>query len=93
MAPSNEVAHLLLAPAMLARIKVLSGMDITDHRLPQDGRFSATVSGRGLDVRASTYPTIWGEKAVLRLLDRTTLKLQLDGVHLKDGLLTIFRLP
>ena len=49
----HEVAHLLLAPAILARIKVLSGMDITDHRLPQDGRFSATMSGRGLDVRAS----------------------------------------
>ena len=89
----HEVAHLLLAlaSAVLAHIKVLSGMDIADHRLPQDGRFSATVGGRGLDVRASTYPTIWGEKAVLRLLDRTTLKMQLDGVHLKGGLLTSFR--
>ena len=78
----NEVAHLLLAlsPAVLARIKVLSGMDIAEHRLPQDGRFSATVGGRGLDVRTSTYPTIWGEKAVLRLLDRTRLQLSLDGI-------------
>ena len=87
----HEVAHFLLALAVLARIKMLSGMDIADHRLPQDGHFSATVGGRGLDVRASTYPTIWGEKAVLRLLDRTTLKMQLDGVHLKGGLLTSFR--
>ena len=54
-------------------------MDITEHRLPQDGRFSATVGGRGLDVRTSTYPTIWGEKAVLRLLDRTSLQLSLGG--------------
>ena len=78
----HEVAHLLLAlaPAVIARIKVLSGMDISEHRNPQDGRFSATVGGRGLDLRASTYPTIWGEKAVLRLLDRATLQLTLDGV-------------
>ena len=78
----HEVAQLLLAmaPAVLARIKVLSAMDITEHRLPQDGRFSATVSGRGLDVRTSTYPTIWGEKAVLRLLDRTSLQLSLGGL-------------
>ena len=78
----HEVAHLLLAlaPAVLARLKVLSGMDISEHRLPQDGRFSATVGGRGLDVRTSTYPTIWGEKVVLRLLDRTRLQLSLDGI-------------
>ena len=89
----HDVAHLLLAvsPAVLARVKVLAGMDIADHRLPQDGRFSATVSGRGLDIRSSTYPTIWGEKAVLRLLDRSTLKLQLDGVGLSGQLLTSFR--
>ena len=57
----HEVAQLLLAlaPVVLARIKVLSAMDITEHRLPQDGRFSATVGRRGLDVRTSTYPTIW----------------------------------
>ena len=78
----SDIAQLLqaLAPAVLARIKVLSGMDITEHRLPQDGRFSATVGGRGLDVRTSTYPTIWGEKAVLRLLDRTALQLSIDGL-------------
>ena len=78
----HEVAHLLpaLAPAVLARLKVLSGMDIAEHRLPQDGRFSATVGGHGLDMRTSTYPTIWGEKAVLRLLDRTRLQLSLDGI-------------
>ena len=78
----HEVAHLLLAlaPAVIARLKVLSGMDISEHRNPQDGRFSATIGGRGLDLRSSTYPTIWGEKAVLRLLDRSTLQLSLDGV-------------
>lgn len=83
----HDVAHLLLAlaPAIIARLKVLSGMDISKHRNPQDGRFSATIGGRGLDVRASTYPTIWGEKAVLRLLDRTRLQLSLDKHHERAG--------
>ena len=78
----HEIADLLpaLAPAVIARLKVLSGMDIAEHRNPQDGRFSATINSRGLDVRASTYPTIWGEKAVLRLLDRSGLQKSVAGV-------------
>ncbi|PYR90952.1 MAG: type II secretion system protein GspE [Acidobacteria bacterium] len=71
-----------LAPAVVARIKVLSGMDIAEHRLPQDGRFSASVGDQRLDLRSSTYPTVHGEKAVLRLLDSTRLRLQLDRVGL-----------
>ena len=76
----REVAVLppALAPAVVARIKVLSGMDIAEHRLPQDGRFSATVGDQRLDLRSSTYPTVHGEKAVLRLLDSGRLRLQLD---------------
>ena len=78
----HEIADLLpaLAPAVIARLKVLAGMNIAEHRTPQDGRFSATINSRGLDVRASTYPTIWGEKAVLRLLDRSGLKKSVAGV-------------
>ena len=68
----------VLAPAVVARIKVLSGMDIAEHRVPQDGRFSATVGDQRLDLRSSTYPTVHGEKAVLRLLDSGRLRLQLD---------------
>jgi type IV pilus assembly protein PilB len=72
----HEVAELLpvLAPAVVARLKVLASMDIAVHRNPQDGRFSATINGKSLDVRASTFPTIWGEKAVLRMLDRASLQ-------------------
>jgi type IV pilus assembly protein PilB len=72
----HEVAELLpvLAPAVVARLKVLACMDIAVHRNPQDGRFSATINGKSLDVRASTFPTIWGEKAVLRMLDRASLQ-------------------
>jgi type IV pilus assembly protein PilB len=78
----HEVAELLpvLAPAVVARLKVLAGMDIAVHRNPQDGRFSATINGKSLDVRASTFPTIWGEKAVLRLLDRSSLQRSVSNV-------------
>jgi type IV pilus assembly protein PilB len=80
-----------LAPAVVARIKVLSGMDIAEHRLPQDGRFSATVGDQRLDLRSATYPTVHGEKAVLRLLDSTRLRLQLDRVGMSGATLDTMR--
>ena len=81
----HEVAEFLpvLAPAVVARLKVLASMDIAVHRNPQDGRFSATINGKSLDVRTSTFPTIWGEKAVLRLLDRSSL--QRSASHVMGG--------
>ena len=81
----HEVAEFLpvLAPAVVARLKVLANMDIAVHRNPQDGRFSATINGKSLDVRTSTFPTIWGEKAVLRLLDRSSL--QRSTSHVMSG--------
>jgi type IV pilus assembly protein PilB len=80
-----------LAPPLVARIKVLSGMDIAEHRMPQDGRFSATVREQRLDLRSSTYPTVHGEKAVLRLLDSGRIRLQLDRVGLTGGTLEAMR--
>jgi type IV pilus assembly protein PilB len=80
-----------LAPAVLARVKVLSGMDIAEHRLPQDGRFSATVGDQRLDLRGSTYPTVHGEKAVLRLLDSARLRLQLDRAGMNGTTLDTMR--
>jgi type IV pilus assembly protein PilB len=71
-----------LAPALVARVKVLAGMDIAEHRLPQDGRFSASVDDKRLDLRSSTYPTVHGEKAVLRLLDNSGLRRNLEGIGL-----------
>jgi type II secretory ATPase GspE/PulE/Tfp pilus assembly ATPase PilB-like protein len=81
-----------LAPAVVARVKVLSGMDIAEHRLPQDGRFSATVGDHRLDLRSSTYPTVHGEKAVLRLLDSGRLRLQLDHAGMNGRTLDAMRL-
>lgn len=60
-----------LLPAIITRIKVMSGMDIAERRLPQDGRFAMTVDGRSFDFRVSTLPSQYGEKAVLRLLEKT----------------------
>ena len=57
-------------PAMTVRIKVLSGMNIAEMRAPQDGRISLTVSGRPIDFRVASQPTIHGENIVLRILDR-----------------------
>ena len=86
-----------LAPAVVARVKVLSGMDIAEHRLPQDGRFSASVGDQRLDMRSSTYPTVHGEKAVLRLLDGGRLRLTLDKAGLNgvalEGLRTLIHRP
>jgi type II secretory ATPase GspE/PulE/Tfp pilus assembly ATPase PilB-like protein len=62
-----------LQPPIISRFKVLSNLDITEQRLPQDGRFRATIGGRVYDFRVSTLPTIHGEKLVMRLLDRTSL--------------------
>jgi type IV pilus assembly protein PilB len=80
-----------MAPALVARIKVLSGMDIAEHRLPQDGRFSATVGDQRLDMRGATYPTIHGEKAVLRLLDSSRLRLQFDHIGMNGAVLQRMR--
>ena len=66
-----------MAQALVSRIKILSDMNIVERRRAQDGQFEATVDGRALDVRVATNATIWGEKAVLRLLDRSRSLLEL----------------
>ena len=64
---------LRLMPAIVARIKVISGLDISEKRKPQDGRFSITVDRREYDIRVSTLPTVYGEKCVLRLAQKKAL--------------------
>lgn len=60
-----------LLPAIITRLKVMSGMDIAERRVPQDGRFGLTIDNRTFDFRVSTIPSLFGEKAVLRILDKT----------------------
>ncbi len=71
-----------LASAITSRIKVMSSMNIAERRVPQDGRIQTTMSGRQVDLRVSTLPTQFGESIVLRVLDRTTVKLDLDAIGL-----------
>jgi type IV pilus assembly protein PilB len=80
-----------IAPAVCARLKVLAGMDIAEHRLPQDGRLGVTIGSRHLDFRASTFPTLHGEKIVLRMLDQSSLKLELGTLGLRSPLIEEFR--
>ncbi|KPL23050.1 MAG: hypothetical protein AMJ75_06860 [Phycisphaerae bacterium SM1_79] len=69
--------------AVIARIKIIAHMDIAERRLPQDGRFEMKISGRAIDVRVSTIPTIYGEKVVMRILDATAVKHELDQLGLE----------
>jgi type IV pilus assembly protein PilB len=69
---------LKLHAAVLSRIKVLGELDIAEKRLPQDGRFVVKVGSRDIDIRLSTLPTIFGEKAVMRLLDKGSMTLDLE---------------
>ena len=69
-----------LASEIVARIKIVAGLDITQHRRPQDGRMSVDVDGNQVDLRVSTLPTIYGEKVVLRVLRRTEGVLELDRI-------------
>ena len=67
--PQTE-ADLKIAPALALRLKIVSGLDISEKRLPQDGRFAVKVRGRTVDVRLSTMPTQYGESVVMRLLSQ-----------------------
>ncbi len=67
-----------LQSMVTARVKIVAGLDISERRLPQDGRFRTAVDGREIDVRVSTLPTLYGEKVVLRILDQRTGVLNLD---------------
>jgi type IV pilus assembly protein PilB len=66
-----------LEPALVSRIKIMTSLDIAERRLPQDGRIKFRDSGREMDFRVSVIPTLYGESVVLRLLDKTALKLDL----------------
>jgi general secretion pathway protein E len=71
-----------LAEQVISRIKVMSELDIAERRVPQDGRFRARRDGRDIDFRVSVMPSVYGEDAVLRILDRRALTDQLQGLTL-----------
>lgn len=67
-----------LATSVTSRIKVMSGLNIAERRVPQDGRIQTTMAGRQVDLRVSTLPTQFGESVVLRVLDRSVVNLELE---------------
>lgn len=82
---------------MLTRIKVMSKMDIAEHRLPQDGRMKLRHGGREIDFRVSTLPTVYGERIVLRILDKGNVLLGLDRIGMEQetlkGLRKLIHMP
>ena len=78
--------------AITTRVKILSDMDIAEHRLPQDGRFKIKASGRDIDVRVSAIPTIYGEKVVMRILDASAISHDLNQLGFGDKLLEEFKI-
>ncbi|KQV95045.1 hypothetical protein ASC91_25805 [Pelomonas sp. Root1237] len=72
--PHGQLDGVRLAEEVISRIKVLAQLDITERRLPQDGRFRTAFSGAELDLRVSIIPSVFGEDAVLRLLDKAQLR-------------------
>ena len=79
--------HRGLHAAMLSRIKIMASLDIAEKRLPQDGRISLRLAGRQVDVRVATLPTGFGERAVLRLLDKEGGRLELAGLGMDEATL------
>lgn len=65
---------------IVSRLKIMADVNIAERRIPQDGRVTATVSGREVDLRVATLPTVWGEKIVMRILDKSTALLQLTDL-------------
>jgi type IV pilus assembly protein PilB len=76
-----------LATAITSRIKVMSALNIAERRIPQDGRIQTTMSGRQVDLRVSTLPTQFGESVVLRVLDRSTVELDLAAIGMPKRIL------
>ena len=77
--------------AITTRIKLLGRLDIAERRLPQDGRFNFTVFEKNIDVRLSCLPTIYGEKIVMRILDRGNLILDMKALGFEPEMLDVFR--
>ena len=72
------------APAVISRIKIMAKLDIAEKRMPQDGAFQIKIEGREIDFRVATTPTVWGEKIVMRVLDKSGIVLGLDHLGFGD---------
>ncbi|NBW40882.1 type II secretion system protein GspE [bacterium] len=82
---SQDTSH---QAAIISRIKVMSGLNIAEKRLPQDGRIGLKIAGKEVDIRVSTVPTQFGERVVMRLLDKSGTVLGLSQIGIRDNNLT-----
>ena len=82
LAPVKALAGVELAERVISRVKVVAELDIAERRVPQDGRFKTRRQGRDIDIRVSVMPSVFGEDAVLRILDKQALSDQLHGLTL-----------
>jgi type IV pilus assembly protein PilB len=80
----------MLRAAVTSRLKILANVNIAERRVPQDGRFSMRIKGRRFDVRVSTFPTIHGEKVVMRLLERSGSTILLEDLGMNEAVLSTF---
>jgi type IV pilus assembly protein PilB len=79
-----------VASPLVSRVKILANMNIVERRRAQDGQFSTEVDGRGVDIRVSTMATVFGEKCVMRLLDKTRSVYKLDQLGMPDAVHTAY---
>ncbi|SNB47420.1 type II secretion system ATPase GspE [Geobacter sp. DSM 9736] len=91
----DGILYKMLAPpkvvqeALISRVKIMSGLNIAEKRLPQDGRFRVIVAGRDVDIRVSIIPTFFGERVVLRLLDKQKGVISLSDIGLSERDVTV----
>ncbi len=79
--------------AIISRIKIMANLNITENRLPQDGRIQLKIGGKDIDIRVSVFPTYYGERIVLRILNKSDMKFDLDSLGFsKENLITFNKL-
>jgi type IV pilus assembly protein PilB len=86
----NMQAPVKMHPAVVSRLKIMANLDISERRLPQDGKIAVIMGGRGIDLRVSVLPTSHGEKVVIRILDSKSIMLGLDQSGMEPEVLKIF---
>ena len=80
-----DAVPIAVQSAMISRLKIMSGLDITERRVPQNGRITKRIGSRVVDLRSATLPTVWGEKVVLRVLDTGGIDLNLRKLGFSDN--------
>lgn len=93
----DGILHVIARPpkrmhaALVSRLKILGEMNIAERRLPQDGRIKLQIAGRTVDVRVAIVPTMYGERAVMRILDKTNSVVGLGAIGMGEDVLSLFR--